>query len=256
MFKINQFRKNKLCYLIFRKMYFFFYVFFIISCSTYRSNEKNDFEIQRESIKIIQNDIHKIRESQEKLLRINYNNKDKRYKHGQLKKKKNIEKGDLSDTETTFDKGYEKILKSKDLLGRVEWIFVGGESIAMKSRVDTGAKTSSLHGTDIKEELIGETLHVKFKTVDQKGVSVDLIRPVLAKQNVKNTSGKTYRRYVIRENVRIGNKTFVVNVNLNNRTKLSYKFLIGRNILMSRYVVDVSKTFIQGDIEFKGNNKK
>ena len=46
---------------------------------------------------------------------------------------------------------FAQLLKEKVLIGRVEWISLPDFKIKHKSRIDTGAKTTSLHAVNIEE---------------------------------------------------------------------------------------------------------
>ena len=76
---------------------------------------------------------------------------------------------------------------------------------------------------------------------------VELVRKVGATQRVSNTSGFVTRRYVIKEKIKMGNIEREVLINLNDRSKMEYKFLIGRNVLLGRFIVDVARSHVLGD---------
>lgn len=119
--------------------------------------------------------------------------------------------------------------------------------IKHKARIDTGAKTTSLHAVNIEEvEQRGE-LFVKFQTLDGEGKTVEVVRKVDTTQKVSNTSGFVSKRYVIKEKIKMGNIEREVLVNLNDRSKMDYKFLVGRNLLLGRFIVDVARSHVLGD---------
>lgn len=140
-----------------------------------------------------------------------------------------------------------QLLKEKVLIGRVEWIELPEFKIKHKARIDTGAKTTSLHAVNIEEvEQRGE-LFVKFQTVDAEGKRVDLLRKVDTTQKVSNTAGVVSKRYVIKEKVKMGSIEREILINLNDRSGMDYKFLVGRNLLLGRYIVDVARSHVLGD---------
>lgn len=142
---------------------------------------------------------------------------------------------------------YAQLLKEKVLIGRVEWVSLPDFKIKQKARIDTGAKTTSMHATNIEEvEQRGE-LFVKFQTFDSDNKVVELVRKVDTTQKVSNTAGFVSRRYVIKEKIKMGSIEREVLVNLNDRTKMEYKFLIGRNVLLGRFIVDVARSHVLGD---------
>lgn len=142
---------------------------------------------------------------------------------------------------------HSQLLKEKVLIGRIEWVEMPDLKIKHKARIDTGAKTTSLHAMNIEEvEQRGE-LFVKFQTVDVDGKTVELLRKVDSTQKVSNTSGFITKRYVIKEKIKMGNIEREVSVNLNDRSKMDYKFLVGRNLLLGRFIVDVARSHVLGD---------
>lgn len=140
-----------------------------------------------------------------------------------------------------------QLLKEKVLIGRIEWVSLPELKLRHKARIDSGAKTTSMHAVNIEEvEQRGE-LFVKFQTVDADGKTIEVVRKVDTTQKVSNTSGFVTKRYVIKEKVKIGNIEREVNINLNDRSKMDYKFLVGRNLLLGRFIVDVARSHVLGD---------
>lgn len=140
-----------------------------------------------------------------------------------------------------------QLLKEKILIGRVEWVSLPTLEIKHKSRIDTGAKTSSLHAVGVEEVQQGGELFVKFQSIDSEGKPRELIRKVESMQRVANPGGGTTKRYVIREKVKLGPIEKEISINLNDRSKMEYKFLVGRNLLLGRFVVDVARSHVLGD---------
>jgi hypothetical protein len=142
---------------------------------------------------------------------------------------------------------YSQLLKEKILIGRIEWVSLPDIKIKHKARIDTGAKTTSMHAVNIEEfEQRGE-LFIKFQTVDADGKTVQVVRKVDTTQKVSNTSGVVSKRYVIKEKIKLGNIERELLVNLNDRSKMDYKFLVGRNLLLGRFIVDVARSHVLGD---------
>lgn len=139
------------------------------------------------------------------------------------------------------------ILKEKIIIGRVEWVELPDLKIKYKARVDTGAKTTSLHAMNIEEIKRDGQLYIKFQTEDGNGKLIELNRKVESTQRVTSPSGFSSKRYVIREKVKLGQFEMDLPLNLNNRNHMDYKFLVGRNFLFGRFVVDVARSHVLGD---------
>ncbi len=114
------------------------------------------------------------------------------------------------------------------------------------AKIDTGARTSSLHGTVIEEfEREGERF-VRF-AVDLVGggepqvceaVHVDI-------RGITSSNGKTQRRYVIKTPLKIGDKTFRAEISLADRSDMKFPMLIGRSSLRRRFMVDSGYSWLQ-----------
>lgn len=140
-----------------------------------------------------------------------------------------------------------QILKEKTMVGRIEWVQLPDLKLRFRSRIDTGAKTTSLHAFDIKEEMRDGLLWVRFKTKDEEGKEVELTRKVESVQKVANAGGASTKRYVIREKIKLGLQEKEIALNLNDREKMTYKFLVGRNLLLGLFTVDVARSHVLGD---------
>lgn len=140
-----------------------------------------------------------------------------------------------------------QLLKEKVLIGRVEWIELPELKMKHKARIDTGAKTTSLHAVNIEEVDQRGELYVKFQTLDSDGKKVELLRKVDSTQRVSNTAGTVSKRYVIKEKVKLGTIDREILINLNDRSGMEYKFLVGRNLLLGRFIVDVARSHVLGD---------
>lgn len=140
-----------------------------------------------------------------------------------------------------------QLLKEKILVGRIEWIQIPELKLKFRSRVDTGAKTNSMHAVNIEEVDQRGELFIKFQSVDVDGKPIELLRKVDSTQRVSNTGGGITKRYVIKEKIKIGNVDLETLINLNDRSGMEYKFLIGRNLLLGRFLVDVARSHVLGD---------
>lgn len=115
----------------------------------------------------------------------------------------------------------------------------------LKTRIDTGAARTSIHGYDIKEFKKGKKKYLRFKTHDDKGKLITVEKKMLGKVPVTSaTHSKPIMRYLVSYQLTLGNKTKSFKVSLADRRKLKYKLLIGRDFINNVYEVDTSKTYI------------
>jgi len=134
----------------------------------------------------------------------------------------------------------------KPIVGRVEWVEFPNWKLKLRARVDTGAKSCSIHAINIERVTENGEVYVLFDTfVDEKPVR--LKSKFVKEAKVTNTSGVSETRIIISEVMKMGKYKEEVIINLNDRTNLTYPILIGRNYLMGKFLVDVSLSHALGD---------
>ncbi|WP_211372140.1 30S ribosomal protein S6--L-glutamate ligase [Flagellimonas olearia] len=138
------------------------------------------------------------------------------------------------------------------ILGSEEWCRLEEMGIpAIKARVDSGAKTSSIQANKIKIFTKGLEDWVRFEVnplQDNRSISILCQAKLYDVRNVKSSQGISEERPVIKTPVTIGNETFEIELTLANRDTMEYRMLLGREALNGRFLVDPSKSFCQGDV--------
>jgi len=131
-------------------------------------------------------------------------------------------------------------------IGWREWIYLPKyEDYAIKAKVDTGARTSALHATQIKEydnngnKLVSFRLHQSNKHID---ISTQLIRYL----KITSSFGDSEVRPLIRLKIRLGERSWFTEVTLTKRNRMTYPMLIGRNTLMKKYLIHSHKSYLTG----------
>ena len=114
------------------------------------------------------------------------------------------------------------------------------------AKIDTGARTSSLHGEVLEEfERDGEKF-VRFAVDFQQqhvrqvceAVHVDV-------RGITSSNGETQYRYVIKTPLKIGDVEFRAEISLADRRDMRFPMLIGRSSLRRRFVVDSGYSWLQ-----------
>lgn len=123
----------------------------------------------------------------------------------------------------------------------VDHVFVG--------KLDTGARTSSIHAIKQTEfQRNGETW-VRFMTSDTNVSEPKLHQieaPLIDHVAVKEPNGKPHRRRVVRMAFRIGKRTVRANFTLNNRSNMVCPMLIGRKTIAVLGWVDPTRKYLAG----------
>ncbi len=140
----------------------------------------------------------------------------------------------------------KKVASGRVVLGRVEWVTVSSQNIRVKARVDSGAATSSIHAVKIEEKLLDGKKYVQFETFDEENKPYVLLKEVIKSARIKSATGGMEKRYVVNMKIKIGNQDHDIKVNLTDREHMKYKFLVGRNLLIGNFVVDVSQSRLLG----------
>lgn len=142
-------------------------------------------------------------------------------------------------------------VREKKIIGRLESINLPELHIEnMQVKVDTGAKTSSLHVDNITRMMRGGRPWISFDIhPDVHNVShiVKCEAPVADIRNVKSSNGKSEQRYVIETKVELGPSSWQIEITLTDRSDMSYLMLFGREALGKRFLVDPSKVFLSSE---------
>jgi len=139
-------------------------------------------------------------------------------------------------------------MNNKKIIGRLESIALPKLGIDdLQVRVDTGAKTSSLHVDNIKKSIIDGIHSVTFD-IHPDTHNVDRIvtctAPISDIRKVKSSNGNSEQRYVIETPIILGNETWAVEITLTDRSDMSYLMLFGREAIGKRFLVDPSQVFL------------
>lgn len=117
----------------------------------------------------------------------------------------------------------------------------------LEIRVDTGAKTSSLHVDNLTKFQKNGRPWLKFDIHPdayhtEKIVTCEYILHDLRK--VKSSNGESEQRYVIQTELKLGADAWPIQITLTDRSDMSYLMLLGREGMGDRLLVDPSKTFL------------
>lgn len=143
----------------------------------------------------------------------------------------------------------EDIDSNAKIIGFREWISLPTLKLAaIKAKVDTGAKTSSLHAFDIRLEKEGKKTFVCFKVHPIQNCSsleVDCRALLIDKRIVTDSGGHKEQRFVIRTTMILGGVKKKIELTLSNRETMKYRMLIGRSAL-DQYYIDPSQSYLSG----------
>ncbi|KGN36943.1 hypothetical protein N803_16135 [Knoellia subterranea KCTC 19937] len=119
----------------------------------------------------------------------------------------------------------------------------------IKAKVDTGARTSSLHAFDVDRfERDGERW-VRFSIHPWQGSHEDAVvveRPIADERVVRSSNGLSEDRIVVMLDLVLGRREVTAEVTLSNRDEMGFRMLIGREALEQGFLVDPSQSYLGG----------
>ena len=141
----------------------------------------------------------------------------------------------------------------KHIVGSEEWLSLPAMGIpAIKARIDSGAKTSSIHAVNIKPFRRDGELWVSFDVHPIRNNRRTVVRcehQVVDKRKVKSSSGNSEVRYTILTTMKFSSETWDIEITLANRDAMGYRMLLGREAMNGRLIVDPSLSFCFGEVE-------
>lgn len=137
---------------------------------------------------------------------------------------------------------------STTTIGWREWIGLPALGIvAIRAKIDTGARTTALHAVDIERTAHADGTHWLAFTVPA-GNGHDTLRveaPMVEEREVKNTSGVPDPRPVIRTTLSIDRRRWPIEVTLADRTEMGFDVILGRTAIRRRgLLVNPGRSFL------------
>lgn len=137
------------------------------------------------------------------------------------------------------------------IIGSAEWCSFETLKIpAIKARIDSGAKTSSIQATHIRRFKRGGESWVSFEVnplQDNLSFSIRCESKIIDTRMVRSSSGISEKRFVIQVPVSIGENTFEIELTLANRDGMDFRMLLGREAMQDRFLVNPSTRYKFGD---------
>ena len=137
------------------------------------------------------------------------------------------------------------------ILGWREWASLPEFNIPfIKVKVDTGAKTSSLHAFNLSCINVQNEEYAKFSICPLQNnhlILAPFIAKIIDKRTVKSSNGQAEIRPVIRSKIRIGEYIWEIDITLTNRDIMKYRFLLGRSA-MSGFNIEPDQSYLHGKI--------
>jgi len=138
--------------------------------------------------------------------------------------------------------------KTKLTLGWREWASISSLNIKkIKVKVDTGARTSSLHAVHLKKT--GRThpmIEFDCNPHQDGGRLIKCKLPLVDERKVKSSNGHSSLRPVVITKIKIGDIEWPIEITLIDRDIMGFRMLLGRQALRDSFLVDPSTSYLLG----------
>ena len=135
------------------------------------------------------------------------------------------------------------------LIGWREWLSLPQLGLpAVKAKIDTGARSSSLHVASLETfERDGATC-LRFAVAPRRrgGKLITCEAPAWDRRDVTDSGGRTTQRWFVRTQVSLAGCSFESEINLTNRGDMLFPMLLGRTALRARFRVDPQLSYACG----------
>ena len=128
----------------------------------------------------------------------------------------------------------------------------------IKAKVDTGARSSSLHAFDLETFERDGVSWVRFAVHPHQRNATDSVTVealLLDTRSVKSSSGESEVRPVIQTTLQIGGILRQVEVTLTRRDDMGFRMLIGREALRGTFAVEPNRAFVAGEPPAEGDRE-
>lgn len=135
------------------------------------------------------------------------------------------------------------------MLGWREWVALPDLGIErIKAKVDTGARTSTLHAFSLNpfnengKEKIRFEMHPRQHNTKK---IITCVADVVDLRWVTDSGGHSEERYVIRTPISIDGHSWSIEITLTERDTMLFRMLLARNAIRGRFMVDPARSFLK-----------
>ena len=125
--------------------------------------------------------------------------------------------------------------KTKTLIGAVEEVVLFPWGLKLPARIDTGSELTSL---DVRDLTVKNKV-AQFRLPEKYG-NILMSLPVIRTVNVRSADSREHRP-VVEIELCVGSRRMRVQANLNNRSRVEYPLMLGRNVLKQGFIVDCTE---------------
>ncbi len=136
------------------------------------------------------------------------------------------------------------------MAGWREWVALPDLGVPwVKAKLDTGARSSSIHAFDIEEDERDGVAWVSFAVHPWQRSEVDTARselPVVDRRAIRSSTGHEEARLVVRTRITVVGYDLEAELTLANRDEMGFRMLVGREALRGIVLVDPGRSYLGG----------
>ena len=136
------------------------------------------------------------------------------------------------------------------VVGWREWLKLPALGVArIKAKIDTGARSSSLHAFHLESFRRDGAEWVRFEIYPRQRstkITVQAEAPVLEYRNVVSSGGHATIRPVVLTEVELLGQRWTIELTLANRDSMGFRMLLGRQALRGRFLVHPGRSYFGG----------
>ena len=137
------------------------------------------------------------------------------------------------------------------MIGWREWVLLPDLlSLPIKAKIDTGARTSSIHSFGTRRFTERGVPHVEFLVHPRQAIDtpeIACIAPIKDERWVKSSNGESEFRIVIETMARLGSIDWPIELTLADRDVMGFRMLLGREAIRRRFLVDPARSYRLSD---------
>ncbi|PWG02303.1 ATP-dependent zinc protease [Sphingosinicella humi] len=141
--------------------------------------------------------------------------------------------------------------RERPVIGWREWVELPELiDLPIKAKIDSGARTSSIHSFGTRRFYDGGAPWVEFLLHPiQRHATPEIaaVAPIKDERWVKSSNGEAEKRIVIETAARLGEIEWTIELTLASRDVMGFRMLLGREAIRRRFLIDPGRSFRQSD---------
>lgn len=141
--------------------------------------------------------------------------------------------------------------RERPVIGWREWVMLPALlDLPIKAKIDSGARTSSIHSFGTRRFSDGGAPHVEFllhPIQRHARPEIACIAAIRDERWVRSSNGEAEKRIVIETSARLGPIDWPIELTLADRDLMGFRMLLGRSAIRRRFLIDPGRSFRQSE---------